>query len=205
MDVKSFIDRKIEEIKAVAGVDKAISALSGGVDSSTCTVLAHRALGDQLKVIFIDDGLMREEEGEEVGTIFGNLGIKVDIIEAQQEFFEALKGKIDPEEKRKSFRNTFYTVFGREVLKSEARYLVQGTIAADIIETKGGVKTQHNILEQIGIDPEKGYGFKVIEPLKEIFKHQVREVAEALGLPERTRLWRRKLPLKNHSKPSPSC
>jgi len=185
MDVKSFIDRKIEEIKAVAGVDKAISALSGGVDSSTCTVLAHRALGDQLKVIFIDDGLMREEEGEEVGTIFGNLGIKVDIIEAQQEFFEALKGKIDPEEKRKSFRNTFYTVFGREVLKSEARYLVQGTIAADIIETKGGVKTQHNILEQIGIDPEKGYGFKVIEPLKEIFKHQVREVAEALGLPER--------------------
>jgi GMP synthase (glutamine-hydrolysing) len=128
---------------------------------------------------------MRENEGEEVRTIFENLEITVDIIDAQQEFFEALKGKIDPEEKRKAFRNTFYTVFGREVLKSEARYLVQGTIAADIIETKGGVKTQHNILEQIGIDPEKGYGFKVIEPLREIFKHEVREVAEELGLPER--------------------
>jgi len=184
MDVKSFIEEKIEEIKAMAGSDKAISALSGGVDSSACTVLAHRAIGNQLKVIYIDDGLMRENEGEGVSAIFGNLGIKVDIIDARHEFFEALKGKVDPEEKRKAFRNTFYTVFGREVLKSEARYLVQGTIAADIIETKGGVKTQHNILEQIGIDPEKGYGFKVIEPLREIFKHQVREVAEALGLPE---------------------
>lgn len=185
MDVKNFIEEKIEEIKAAAGTEKAISALSGGVDSSTCTVLAHRALGDRLKVIYIDDGLMREDEGEEVRTIFDNLGIDVDIIDAQQEFFDALMGKIDPEEKRKAFRDTFYTVFGREVLKSEARYLVQGTIAADIIETKGGVKTQHNILEQIGIDPEKGYGFKVIEPLREIFKYQVREVAEELGLPER--------------------
>lgn len=185
MDVKSFIEQKIEEIKDVAGSEKAISALSGGVDSSACTVLAHKAIRNQLKVIYIDDGLMRENEGEEVSTIFGNLGIKVDIIDAQEEFFEVLKGKIDPEEKRKAFRNTFYTVFGREVLKSKARYLVQGTIAADIIETRGGVKTQHNILEQIGIDPEKGYGFKVIEPLKEIFKHQVREVAEALDLPER--------------------
>lgn len=185
MDVKSFIEQKIEEIKDVAGSEKAISALSGGVDSSACTVLAHKAIRNQLKVIYIDDGLMRENEGEEVSTIFDNLGIKVDIIDAREEFFEVLKGKIDPEEKRKAFRNTFYTVFGREVLKSEARYLVQGTIAADIIETRGGVKTQHNILEQIGIDPEKGYGFKVIEPLKELFKHQVREVAEALDLPER--------------------
>lgn len=182
--MKEFIEEKIQEIKATVGSEKAISALSGGVDSSTCTVLAHRAIGDNLKIIFIDDGLMREKEPEDVSKIFSDLGIKVDIVDAQEEFFQALKGKVDPEEKRKAFRNIFYTVFGREVLKSEAKFLVQGTIAADIIETQGGVKTQHNILEQIGIDPEKGYGFKVVEPIKELFKHQVREVAKALGLPE---------------------
>lgn len=184
MDVKEFVEDKIKEIKATVRLERAISALSGGVDSSTCTVLAHRAIGENLKVIFIDDGLMREKEAEEVSGTFKDMGIRVDIIDAQVEFFEALKGKIDPEEKRKAFRNVFYTVFGREVLKSEAKFLIQGTIAADIIETKGGVKTQHNILEQIGIDPEKGYGFKVVEPLKDLFKHQVREVAKEMGLPE---------------------
>jgi len=185
MDAKEFIEEKIKEVKETIGNEKAVSALSGGVDSSACTAIAHRAIGDNLKVIFIDDGLMREKEPEDVKEIFSGLGIKVDVINAQEEFFKALKGKSDPEEKRKAFRNIFYTVFGREVLKSEAKFLVQGTIAADIIETKGGVKTQHNILEQIGIDPEKGYGFKTVEPLKEIFKHQVREVAKELGLPEK--------------------
>lgn len=184
MDVKRFIEEKIEEIKASTGSEKAISALSGGVDSSTCTVLAHRAIGDNLKVIFIDDGLMREDEPQAIKDIFASQGIEVEITEAQDEFFDALRGKIDPEEKRKAFRNAFYTVFGQEVLRSQARFLVQGTIAADVIETKGGVKTQHNILEQIGIDPEKGYGFRVIEPLKELFKHEVREVARELGLPQ---------------------
>ncbi len=185
MDVEKFINEKVEEIKATVESQRAISALSGGVDSSTCTVLAHRAIGDNIKVIFIDDGLMREKEPEEVRGVFEDMGIRVGIIDAQDEFFKALKGKIDPEDKRKAFRNVFYTVFGKEVLKSEARFLVQGTIAADVIETQGGIKTQHNILEQIGIDPEKGYGFKVIEPLKDLFKHQVREVAKELGLPEK--------------------
>jgi GMP synthase (glutamine-hydrolysing) len=185
MDEAEFIAEKIEEIKSVIGSDKAISALSGGVDSSACTVLAHRAIGSNLKVIFIDDGLMRADEPEDVSRIFADLGIQVDIIEAQDEFFHALKGISDPEEKRKAFRDIFYTVFGREIMKSEAKHLIQGTIAADIIETKGGVKTQHNILEQIGIDPEKGFGFKAVEPLKELFKHEVRKVAQALGLPEK--------------------
>lgn len=185
MEVKKFIEEKIKEIKETVGKEKAISALSGGVDSSACTLLAHRALGEKLRVIFIDDGLMRENEPADVKEIFSGLGIQVNIIDAKEDFFETLKGKFDPEEKRKAFRNIFYTIFGNEVLKSEAKFLVQGTIAADIIETKGGVKTQHNILEQIGIDPEKGYGFKTVEPLKEIFKHQVREVAKELGLPEK--------------------
>lgn len=184
MDVKNFVDERIAEIKASVGEGQAISALSGGVDSSTCTVLAHRAIGDNLKTIFIDDGLMRENEPQDIQKIFGDLGISVDIIDARKEFFEALKGKDDPEDKRKAFRNTFYSVFGREVKKSEARFLIQGTIKADIIETQGGIKTQHNILEQIGINPEEGYGFKVVEPVRDLFKPQVREVAEEVGLPE---------------------
>jgi len=184
MNEREFIEEKVKEIRAVVGSGKAISALSGGVDSSTCTVLAHRAIGSCLKVIFIDDGLMREKEADTVSRTFSELGVKVEVIGAQDEFFRALKGLMDPEEKRKAFRHTFYSVFGREVLKSEAKFLVQGTIAADIIETKGGLKTQHNILEQIGIDPEKGFGFKVIEPLKDLFKPEVRKVAKALGLPK---------------------
>lgn len=185
MDCKKFIKEKVKEIKSLVGSEKALSALSGGVDSSTCTVLAHQAIGNNLKVIFIDDGLMREKEAQDVSKVFSALGIKVEIVDAQKEFFSSLKNKVDPEDKRKAFRNTFYSVFGREVLKSKARFLVQGTIAADIIETRGGVKTQHNILEQIGIDPEKGYGFKVVEPIKELFKFEVREVARELGLPEK--------------------
>ena len=145
MDVKEFIDQRVEEIKTTVGSEKAISALSGGVDSSACTVLAHWAIGDKLKVIFIDDGLMREGEPQEVQKIFADLGITVDIVDAQDEFFMALKGKIDPEEKRKAFRNAFYTAFKQAVLDSGARFLIQGTIAADIIETKGGVKTQHEL------------------------------------------------------------
>ncbi len=184
MDAKQFIESQVEEIKQTVGEGKAISALSGGVDSSVCTVLAHRALGPQLKVILIDHGLMREGEPEEVSGIFAGLGVTVDIIDKTRVFFAALKDKLDPEEKRKAFRYAFYDSFGREVLKSQARYLVQGTIAADILETKGGVKTQHNILEQIGIDPQKGFGFRVLEPLKELFKHEVRAVGRELGLPE---------------------
>jgi GMP synthase (glutamine-hydrolysing) len=184
MDFKNSVPDRIQEIKNSIGVERAISALSGGVDSSACTVLAHRALGDNLKSIFIDDGLMREGEPEQVQNIFAGLGIKVDIVNAADEFFAALAGKIDPEVKRKAFRDTFYSVFGREVKNSGARFLIQGTIAADIIETTGGIKTQHNILEQIGIDPEAGYGYKVVEPIKDLFKPGVREVAEAVGLPE---------------------
>ena len=185
METKKFIEKQIKEIKRTAGLEKAISALSGGVDSSTCTVLAARALGKQLRVIFIDDGLMRAGEPREVKAAFAKLGIKVEVLNYRKRFFAALKGKTDPEAKRRAFRNTFYKVFGKEVLKSKARFLIQGTIKADIIETRGGVKTQHNILEQIGIDPQSTYGYKMIEPLKTLFKHEVREVARAAGLPEK--------------------
>lgn len=183
MDNSAFISRRVQEIKSTVGDEGAISALSGGVDSSTCTMLASLALGRRLKTIFIDDGLMREAEPRAVQKAFAKLKVKVDVLNARSEFFAALRGLTDPEDKRKAFRNTFYSTFGREIRKSGARFLVQGTIKPDIIETRGGVKTQHNILEQIGIDPEKGYGFKVIEPLKDLYKPEVREVARALGLP----------------------
>ncbi len=183
MDPQAFIQQHTAEIKDTVGTAKAVVALSGGVDSATTAALAHRAIGDHLVSIFIDDGLMREGEGPAVAEDFAKLGIKVGIVDAQDEFFAALKGLEDPEEKRKAFRHTFYTVLGRLVKESGAMCLLQGTIAADILETQRGVKTQHNILEQIGLDPQQ-WGLTVLEPLKELFKPQVREVAAALGLPE---------------------
>lgn len=177
-----FIEAKIQEIREQVD-GRAILALSGGVDSSAVALLAHKAIGENLLPVFIDNGLMRHKEAEEIVSVFKDFGISVKVIDASEEFFNILKGIEDPEEKRKAFRDTFYTVFGRIVKESETSHLLQGTIAADIIETRGGIKTQHNILEQIGIDPET-YGFKIIEPLKEIYKHEVREVAKELGLPE---------------------
>ncbi len=184
MDWNPFIDKAVSEIRAAVGEGLAISALSGGVDSCTTTVLGSQALGERLKSFFIDTGVMREREGESVRGDFQALGIQVELVDASAEFFANFKGLTDPEEKRRAFRKTFYTVLGRLVKRSGARSLLQGTIAADIKETQAGVKTQHNVLEQIGIDPE-GFGFRVVEPLRELYKHQVRDLARALGLPER--------------------
>lgn len=183
METRKFIEEKIDEIRRRVGSENAINALSGGVDSSAVTVLGHRAIGDQLKTVFIDTGVMRKGEPEMVVQTFKKIGVTVHLIEAQAEFFKAFKGMIDPEEKRKAFRNTFYSVLGRAVKESGAKFLLQGTIAADISETRRGVKTQHNILEQIGIDPQI-YGFQVIEPLRDLYKDGVREVARILGLPQ---------------------
>jgi len=187
VDYQQFARDQIDHIRETVGDGKAISALSGGVDSSVATVLAHRAIGDRLESIFIDDGLMRHEEPAWVQRAFADLGIEVQIVDAADRFFDALKGLTDPEEKRKAFRDTFYTVFGEAVRGSDAKYLVQGTIAADILETQKGVKTQHNVLDQIGISPRDGYGFTVIEPLKELYKPGVREVGRALEMPEALR------------------
>jgi GMP synthase (glutamine-hydrolysing) len=182
-EVKKFIEEKISEMKKIVGDRAAVAATSGGVDSVTCAFLAHKALGEKLTVIFIDDGLMREDEPTKVSEELGNLGIKVEVVDARDKFFKALRGIEDPEEKRKKFRDTFYRVLGKVVKESRANYLIQGTIAADISETERGIKTQHNVLEQIGIDP-RDYGFQVIEPLREIYKPEVRDVARELGLPE---------------------
>ena len=129
-------------------------------------MLGHRALGDRLKTYFIDNGIMREGEPEYVAAIIEKCGVPVELVDAQDEFFAALKGKTDPEEKRQAITETFYrSVFGRLVRESGTRFLLQGTNFTDVEETVAGIKRQHNILEQLGIDTEAAYGYKVIEPI----------------------------------------
>ncbi|MEM2739465.1 MAG: glutamine-hydrolyzing GMP synthase [Candidatus Bathyarchaeia archaeon] len=183
-DTKSFIEEKIGWLRSEIGSEDAIVALSGGVDSSVTAVLGFKAIGSHLKPIFLDDGFMRIGESDRVKDIFEGLDIKVYVYHVEDEFLEALKGVRDAEEKRKRFRETFYMVFSRIARELKVRVVLQGTIAADIVETKGGIKTQHNVLEQIGIDPLRSYGFKVLEPLKDLYKNQVRLVARELGLPD---------------------
>lgn len=180
--LKKIINEKIAEIKQVVGGEIAIGAVSGGVDSSVCAVLGAKALGKNFKIVFLDDGLMRAGEPERVKKIFNQLGFNLKIVRVSRRFFQALRGIEDPEKKRMVFRETFYQTLGEIVKQEKAKFLLQGTIKADIIEIKGGVKTQHNVLEQIGLDPKK-YGLFILEPLRDLFKPEVRKLAQALGLP----------------------
>ena len=184
LNTEQFIHEKVGEIKTAVGEGIAINALSGGVDSSTVTMLGHRALGNQLKTVFIENGLMREGEPEQVVGFFRDLGVTVEVVDARQEFFLALKGITDPEEKREAIRQTFYsTVFGRIVKESGAKHLLQGTILTDVDETVAGIKRQHNVFEQLGIDPKEAFGYQIIEPLIQLRKDGVRVIGKALGLP----------------------
>jgi GMP synthase (glutamine-hydrolysing) len=184
MDYRKFIDEQVEFIRKAVGQAKAINALSGGVDSSAVTALGHRAIGKQLKTIFVDNALMREGEPERVTRVFAKLGIPVEVVDAKAEFLSALKGLTDPEEKRQAITDAFYSkVFSRIVKQSGAKFLLHGTILTDIEETVAGVKRQHNILAQLGIDPQEAYGYMVLEPLRTLRKDDVREVARLLGLP----------------------
>ena len=184
MDCKKFTEEQIAHIKETVGEAKAINALSGGVDSSLVTVLGHRALDNQLRTVFVDNALMREGEPERVVKVFAEMGIDVELVDAREEFLSALAGLTDPEEKRQAITDTFYSkVFGRLVKESSAKFLLHGTILTDIEETVAGIKRQHNILVQIGIDPEEAYGYSVIEPLKTLRKDDVREVTKFLKLP----------------------
>ncbi len=184
LNADQFISDRIQEIKDTVGDGMAINALSGGVDSSTVTMIGHRALGKQLKTVFIENGLMREGEPERVAGFFKNLGIQVELIDARADFFSALKGITDPEEKREAITQTFYRdVFGRLVKESGARYLLQGTILTDVDETVAGIKRQHNVFEQLGIDPQETFGYRILEPLIQLRKDGVRKVGRALGFP----------------------
>jgi GMP synthase (glutamine-hydrolysing) len=184
MDYRKFIQEQIADIKRVVASEKAITALSGGVDSSVTAVLGHRALGNRLKTVFVDNALMRQGEPQQVVDTFASLGIRVELVDAREEFLDALAGLTDPEEKRQAITDTFYSrVFSRIVKESRAKFLLHGTILTDIEETVAGIKRQHNILAQLGIDTKQSYGYSVIEPLKTLRKDDVREVAKALDLP----------------------
>jgi len=179
---EEFVDSQIEEIRARVGHEKAMIAVSGGVDSSTCAAIVHRAIGPNLKPALIDTGFMRLDEPEEVRRSLSKppLRLPVKIVRAKEAFIKAFKGLENAEEKRKAFRETIYRILGESARKEGCRYLVQGTIAPDWIETKGGIKTQHNVLEQMGIKTLEKYGFTLIEPLASLYKDQVRQVARYL-------------------------
>ena len=181
-DAKNFIENSLIDIRKIVGDRKIISACSGGVDSTVTTALVHKAVGDKLVAVFIDDGLRREGEPEFVVRTLKNLKIRTKYIDAKAEFFEVFKGKTDAEEKRKAFRDKFYKTLGKAAQEEQIEFIAQGTIKADVIETVKGIKSQHNVLEQIGINPEI-YGYKILEPLRELFKPDVRKVGRELGLP----------------------
>ena len=184
LDPKRFIAEQVKEIQAAVGDGLAINALSGGVDSSTVTLLGHKALGKRLVSVFVENGIMREGEPQRVAGLFRRLGVPVQVVDAKAEFFAALKGITDPEEKREAITQTFYKkVFGRIVRKSGAKHLLQGTILTDVDETLAGIKRQHNVFEQLGIDPQKAFGYRILEPLIQLRKDGVRKVGQALGLP----------------------
>ena len=185
LNAEKFITEKVNEIRAAVGSGTAINALSGGVDSSVVTMLGHRALGTRLRTVFIQNGLMREGEAKKVADIFRKLGVTVEIIDAQKEFLEALQGITDPEQKREAITQTFYKkVFGRIVVESNSKFLLQGTILTDVDETVAGIKRQHNVFAQLGIDPQKAFGYQILEPLIQLRKDGVRLIGKALGLPE---------------------
>ncbi|MGF3522193.1 MAG: glutamine-hydrolyzing GMP synthase [Candidatus Bathyarchaeia archaeon] len=181
-NAKEFIENSLKEIRETVGNRKVISACSGGVDSTVTTYLVHKAVGKKLLAIFIDDGLRREGEPEFVMRTLKKLGVKSRYVDAKEEFFEVFKGKTDAEEKRKAFRDKFYKTLGKVAKEEKIDFIAQGTIKADVIETTQGIKSQHNVLSQIGINPES-YGYKILEPLRELFKPEVRQVGRELGLP----------------------
>ena len=184
LNADNFINEKVKEIKEAVGDGMAINALSGGVDSSTVTMLGHRALGKRLKTLFIENGLMRNGEPEHVVGFFRKLDVRVEVVDARKEFFAALNEITDPEDKREAITQTFYrNVFGRIVKESGAKYLLQGTILTDVDETVAGIKRQHNVFEQLGIDPQEAFGYRIIEPLIQLRKDGVRKIGKALGLP----------------------
>ncbi len=177
MDVEGFVKKAIEEIREKVGEGKAIIALSGGVDSSVCATLAYKAIGDRLIPVFVDTGLMRLGEPERIKETFSHMNLV--FVDARDEFLSALKGITDPEEKRKVVGELFVRIFERVAEEKKADYLIQGTIYPDVIESMGGIKSHHNV----GGFPIN-YKFKdVIEPIRELYKDEVREVARYLGLP----------------------
>jgi GMP synthase (glutamine-hydrolysing) len=192
-----IIDDAVSRIRAQVGTDRVILGLSGGVDSSVAAALIHRAIGDQLTCVFVDNGLLRLGEGDQVmATFASNLGVKVIRVDAEDRFLSGLAGETDPEKKRKIIGGLFVDIFEEESSKIEdARWLAQGTIYPDVIESAGAktgkahnIKSHHNV----GGLPEY-MKLKLLEPLRELFKDEVRAIGEELGLPHQM-VWRHPFP-----------
>jgi GMP synthase (glutamine-hydrolysing) len=186
-NMPDYVNEAIARVRAQVGQEEVILGLSGGVDSSVVAALLHRAIGDQLTCVFVDNGLLRLNEGKQVMETFArNLGVKVIHVDASAQFLEHLKGVSDPEQKRKIIGREFVEVFQAEAAKlPQAKWLAQGTIYPDVIESAGAktgkahaIKSHHNV----GGLPETLH-LKLLEPLRELFKDEVRELGIALGLP----------------------
>lgn len=183
----AIIDDAVARIREQVGSSKVLLGLSGGVDSSVTALLLHRAIGEQLVCVFVDNGLLRLNEGQQVREMFKDLGLNIVYADAEENFLTALKGLSDPEDKRKAIGHTFIDVFAAEARKLEGiDFLAQGTIYPDVVEsakTKSGkahvIKSHHNV----GGLPED-LKFKLVEPLRELFKDEVRKIGVALGLPQ---------------------
>ncbi len=177
-DIDKFVENAVKEVKDKVDGGKAVIALSGGVDSSVCTKISYDAIGDNLIPVYVDTGLMREGETEQVRETFKDMNLL--FIDAKDKFFEALEGVTDPEEKRKIVGGLFVDIFEEVAEEHQAEYLIQGTIYPDVIESMGGIKSHHNV----GGMPLE-YKFKdIVEPLRELYKDEVREVAKHINLPE---------------------
>ncbi len=194
--MSSFLDESVSRIRAEVGEQKVLCALSGGVDSSVVAALLHRAIGDRLQAVFVDNGLLRTRDAERVKEVFiGQMGMNLKMVDASREFLDDLEGVTDPEEKRRRIGHRFIRVFEREAKAlGEFRYLAQGTLYPDVIESvpvqgpSATIKSHHNV----GGLP-KDMEFELIEPLRSLFKDEVRELGELLGLP-RALVWRHPFP-----------
>lgn len=185
----SVIDTAIEEIRRTVNGKRAIIGLSGGIDSTTATILSSKALGKNLTAVFVDHGFMREGEPDYVAKTFAKFNVNLVVIDAQRRFFTKLKGIVDPEEKRKIIGEEFIRVFEDVAKKTEAEYLIQGTIYPDRIESgvrkrSEKIKSHHNVA---GIPSNIGFT-AIIEPLRDMYKDEVREIARSLGVPDALRL-----------------
>jgi GMP synthase (glutamine-hydrolysing) len=179
---KDFIQKQVQIVKERVGDGKAVVTVSGGLDSTVCAVLTQRAVGNRALGVFINDGLMREGEAESIITLLKGMNVNTKVVDAAPAFAQALNGITEDEEKRKVFRDAFYAALARTIREENVHCLVLGTTLVDVVETEGGTEVEHDVFDELGIDPGS-YKLAIVEPLKELYNHEVKEVARFLGMP----------------------
>ncbi len=181
-NAERFIEEKIRELRdKIRG--SAVVGVSGGVDSTTAAILVNKAIGEDLRCVLVDTGYMRKNEIEDNERMLRKLGLKVIVVDAKERFYEKLKGIVDPEHKRKVIGELFIRIFEEVAQKEGAKFFVQGTIAPDWIESGGGLRDRIKSHHNVGGLPEK-IGFEIVEPIRDLYKDEVRIVGRTLGLPQ---------------------